>query len=401
MRIVAITMVKNEIDIIEAMVRHTAAVADHVVVLDHASADGTRDVLTSLRSEGLPISIIEESSPAKRQGEWMTRLLHDHALDRHAADWVLPLDADEFVQPDRDGLIADANDSDRPIGLQMKTYIPTPDADLAQLNPVLRITARRRAEPRLWYKVFVPAGLARPAGARLTEGNHELAVGDTVVPSRPARIASVAHFPVRSPGQYMAKIAIGYLSRQVIPDRRSDWGFHYRAPFEQLKSNPKSLAAHYADFDSGDPARVSDPIGYRGGPLRYTTHTPDHWRPAQSLACFAENLAQDYAAFAHAHPPDEKLFIQRFAELLTRLHRQLIDRDIALLSRSNEIERMHEDHRLLYQRCESLLREIDARDRDLRVLSNSWTWRAGRLLIAPVAILKRALGRRPGVEPPA
>jgi len=401
MRIVAITMIKNESDIIEAMVRHTAAVADHVVVLDHSSTDGTRDVLTSLRSEDLPISIIEESSPAKRQGEWMTRLLHDHALDRHAADWVLPLDADEFVEPDRDGLIADAVETDRPIGLPMKTYVPTLDADLAQLNPVLRITTRRRTEPRVWYKVFVPAGLARRADARLTEGNHELAVGDSVLPSRPARVASIAHFPIRSPGQYIAKIAIGYLSRQVIPDRRSDWGFHYRAPFEQLKSDPQSLAAHFADPGSGDPARVSDPINYRGGPLRYTTHTPDHWRPAQSLACFAENLAQDYAAFAYAHPPDQSLFIQRFAELLTRLHRQLIDKDVALLSRAAEIERLHDDHRILIQRCESLLREIAARDRDLRALGNSWTWRAGRLLIAPVAILKRALSRRPGIEPPA
>ncbi len=400
MRIVAITMVKNEIDIIEAMVRHTAAVADHVVVLDHASADGTRDVLTSLRSEGLPISIVEESTPAKRQGEWMTRLLHDYALDRHAADWVLPLDADEFVRPGRDGLIADAGDATQPVGLQMKTYVPEPDGDPAQLNPAVRITMRRRSEPQ-WYKVFVPAGLARLAGARLTEGNHELAIGETVLQSRPARSASIAHFPVRSPGQYMAKIAIGHLSRQVIPDRRSDWGFHYRAPFEQLKSDPQSLSAHFAEVDSGDSARVSDPIDYRGGPLRYTAHTPDHWRPAQSLACFAENLAQNYAALAHAHSPDEKLFIQRFAELLTRLHRQLIEKDIALLSRSAEIARLHEDHRLLDQRCESLLREIVARDRDLRVLSNSWTWRAGRLLIAPVAILKRALGRRPGVEPPA
>ncbi len=52
MRVVSVSCVKNEIDVIEASVRHTAAVADHVIVLDNGSNDGTRDVLAALQPDG-------------------------------------------------------------------------------------------------------------------------------------------------------------------------------------------------------------------------------------------------------------------------------------------------------------------------------------------------------------
>jgi hypothetical protein len=42
MRVVGITMVKNEADIIEAFVRHNLRFLDALVVVEHASADGTR-----------------------------------------------------------------------------------------------------------------------------------------------------------------------------------------------------------------------------------------------------------------------------------------------------------------------------------------------------------------------
>ena len=43
MRLVAVSIVKNEADIIEAFVRHTLAWVDHHLVFDHDSTDGTRE----------------------------------------------------------------------------------------------------------------------------------------------------------------------------------------------------------------------------------------------------------------------------------------------------------------------------------------------------------------------
>lgn len=398
MRIVAITMVKNEIDIIEAMVRHTASIADQVVVLDHASVDGTPDVLNSLQKEGLPLEILHDRNPAKRQGEQMTRLMHEHALAVHAADWILPLDADEFVQPNRQGLISDANESDRPVGLLMRTYVPQRESDANERNPVIRITGRRRAEVRNWFKVFVPASLARRPGARLTEGNHELAVGDAVLESRIARTASIAHLPIRSPGQYIAKIAIGHLSRQVIPERRSDWGYHYRQPFEQLKSDPALLAANYVTNGDNDADYMLDPIAYLGGPLRYTPETADHWRPAQTIAAFAEHIAGQYAAVAAGLPLEDRQFVARFATTLSRLYAQFNLKDESLLARQAEIERLCleiQRREVDIRSLEELMRrEVSARDDAIAELRTSWTWRVGMLLTAPGRLLKRAFQSR-------
>ena len=42
MKIIAITMVKNEMDVIESFVRHTLTFADELIVCEHRSSDATR-----------------------------------------------------------------------------------------------------------------------------------------------------------------------------------------------------------------------------------------------------------------------------------------------------------------------------------------------------------------------
>lgn len=66
-KIVAISMVKNEMDIIESFVRHTLGFADLLIVADHKSTDRTREILESLQAEGLPL-IIEDVAQARHVG---------------------------------------------------------------------------------------------------------------------------------------------------------------------------------------------------------------------------------------------------------------------------------------------------------------------------------------------
>ena len=96
MRVTAISMVRNEADVIEAFVRHHAEIVDELVVVDHRSVDGTDEMLRALAEEGLPLRVRSEDSPVQRQNVVMTGLMREAAADG-GADWVLPLDADEFL----------------------------------------------------------------------------------------------------------------------------------------------------------------------------------------------------------------------------------------------------------------------------------------------------------------
>ena len=96
--IVAIAMVKNEMDIIESFARHTLGFADLLFIVDHKSTDRTREILESLQAEGLPIVIGGVDVARHIQAEVQTQALWT-AADTYQADLIVPLDADEFLVP--------------------------------------------------------------------------------------------------------------------------------------------------------------------------------------------------------------------------------------------------------------------------------------------------------------
>src|SRR5262245_37449660 len=99
-----------------------------MTVLDTGSVDGTRELLASLVAEGLPIDLRDDDDPDYQQARRTTAMMRD-AVARHAADWVLPLDADEFPRGlERDALPLDAS---RPIRIPWMTYVPTASDDAA------------------------------------------------------------------------------------------------------------------------------------------------------------------------------------------------------------------------------------------------------------------------------
>jgi hypothetical protein len=92
-KVVGLYLVRNEVDIIEINLKHHLADAiDEAVVVDNGSIDGTLEALLDL-AEDLPLLVTSEPGPYK-QGELLTRMAR-YAASR-GADWVLPIDADEF-----------------------------------------------------------------------------------------------------------------------------------------------------------------------------------------------------------------------------------------------------------------------------------------------------------------
>ncbi len=308
-RLVAISGVRNERDVIEAFVRHTTALVDHLVIQDNGSTDGTREILASLVGEGLPMTVKYNDSLGYSQSGWMTELMQEAAQDLEA-EWILPLDADEFLSANIRALLSPRSGErsrDQAIAITVRTYLPEWGPSDSS-NPVLGAHRYLVHATGPWgAKAIVPAKIARKPGVVLEQGNDRVTRNSSNVESDPAgEEFFLAHFPIRSVEQYSAKIAIGWLQYLATPGRPDTWGYHWRDAFERLKSDAASFAT---DFDqevwsscfgsgSGETTEygISEgPADYLGGELKYTPDPADHSYHFEQLLRYAEIQAHQIA----------------------------------------------------------------------------------------------------------
>ena len=176
-KVIAICGVKNESDIIEAFVRHNIALADHLIIMDNGSSDGTWEILKSLVAEGLPVSVKRGDPIGKAQSAWMSMLMIEAARERDV-EWIVPLDGDEFLPANIRELLSRPtldNGPRRPIGLAVRTYLPNPQTHSTETNPVAGVHRYLVQAVGPWgHKIIVPVNYARLTGITLEMGNHEL-----------------------------------------------------------------------------------------------------------------------------------------------------------------------------------------------------------------------------------
>lgn len=251
-KIVSVSMVKNEEDVIEAFVRHHCRFLDGMVVLDNLSQDGTRSILRRLREEGLPLVVADDHETGFEQGRKITALAR-RVLDEEEPDLVLLLDADEFLmaadgQGDPRALL-EALPADAQHLIPWRSYIPMPDDDPDEAYVPRRLRHVRPDEVEKLWKVMLPGTLARRSDWSIGNGNHTLGMlGDGPAP-RENRVASLrlAHFPIRSAEQLQRKVCIGWLNLLSEWDRPPGEGFHWEELFQKLKAGqafgPEELRA--------------------------------------------------------------------------------------------------------------------------------------------------------------
>lgn len=91
----AISMVRNEADIIHLFMNQMSALFDKVMIIDVQSTDGTAEALATV-AETWPHIEIYKCNTQERYQSAMTNLLARKAMSE-GADWVFFLDADEFL----------------------------------------------------------------------------------------------------------------------------------------------------------------------------------------------------------------------------------------------------------------------------------------------------------------
>jgi hypothetical protein len=93
MKIAGVSMVRNAADLIAvSALHHLHSGLDVLYVVDNASTDGTDAVLARVARE-LPVKWLRDDGPFN-QGGVMTELAR--TASREGADWIIPIDADEF-----------------------------------------------------------------------------------------------------------------------------------------------------------------------------------------------------------------------------------------------------------------------------------------------------------------
>jgi hypothetical protein len=248
MRLAAVTTVRSECDIIEAFVRHNSAFFDRLYILDHRSTDSTPEILRRLRAEGLPLVLSREDHGSFYQAPTMTHLIK-RAFQDCPWDFVIPLDADEFLRiSDRATLESTLTDLDgASIGLSdIINYIPLENDNWNEMDVLRRIGHRTNTIPDIACKigkVIIPGKVIRQPEFSVNEGQHGVCINGTPVPERRLNGLSFGHFPVRSINQFTLRSILYRLAWAARFDYKPSWGWHYKTFFEQLQLRPVVSAA--------------------------------------------------------------------------------------------------------------------------------------------------------------
>jgi hypothetical protein len=259
MSVWAVTMVRDEADVIGTVVEHMLGQVDHVIVADNMSRDETRAILNGLAAGCDRLAVVDDLDPAYEQSRKMTTLAN---LAREGgAEWVIPFDADEIWRTASGARIADCLPPvDRPTvaPAAIVNHWATGDDDPAEPDPIRRLRWRD-AQPARLHKVAV----STHEGLTVEMGNHQATYGGHV-PAALWGLLEVHHFPYRSPGQMVRKATQGAEALRLT-DLPDEVGAHWRNYADLVAEHgPAALGQWWREhFYYADPAAaglVFDPI---------------------------------------------------------------------------------------------------------------------------------------------
>lgn len=216
MTIIAVTMVKDEADVIGATLMHLFAHGvDEIIVADNMSTDATRSILEDIAAD-FPLVIVDDLEPGYYQSAKMSSLAVQ--AWEAGATWVLPFDADEIWYPTSAPTIAEAlkNCTLDVILAWGWDHIPQPSDEPG--HPFTSMIWRREHEQTLPKCAF----RADPA-AVLKMGNHDVVRAGM----RGDGILNYRHFQWRSPEQLARKVRQGRAAYEAS-DLHKSHGAHWR-----------------------------------------------------------------------------------------------------------------------------------------------------------------------------
>jgi glycosyltransferase involved in cell wall biosynthesis len=223
-RIAAILGVRDEVELIGASIAHLQRIGvDHVCVVDYGSTDGTLDIVRAAQRTGAvslshanPDIVVDYAASSD----------HDLAIARATgAEWVFPVDPDEFWLPATGSLRTSAIFGDADVVIVGRYNVALTDRGLSMPRVIepsqyhrLELFTRRVPHFRRFIAEhpdvpFITVAPGRKAVGRLAKvaailpGGHDLASKAPDALRQVARDVVVAHLPFTTWTRFVRKVA--------------------------------------------------------------------------------------------------------------------------------------------------------------------------------------------------
>ena len=260
MKLFGFAMVKNECDIIEQFVRVNLRVLDELHIIDDGSNDGTNDILSKLKTEGLNVTVYyHRQQDVQQQSYLMTSLLR--MTSNAGWDHAFLLDGDEFLLNSRDELEADlvAHCRDHFGLLGWRTFVPHRERaqDCAGID--LSGFAPRRQERIEISKVVIPRHLLSEH-VQVSVGNHFAVTSQHFSQTHRRLESRLGHVPIRSIDQLVNKAVIGAHLMNIKQNRLKGETTHWETMAKAIRA--KRFRLTFSDLQEfaygfpGDPLPV-------------------------------------------------------------------------------------------------------------------------------------------------
>lgn len=236
MRLVMTLLVRDEADLLRTHLdHHLAQGVAFFLITDNGSCDATPAIASEYVERGLA-ALIHEPADTYEQATWVTRMAH-LAAERHAADWVIHSDADEFWISRQPGqslaeALAAVPPSVRRLSVpRWNAVIPRElDAEAERHDPK-RVRWFDSQPCNTLGKPLPPKVLHRAdPTALVAQGNHHVELADPGSPDGEERLL-ILHFPYLGRDPYLRKIRNGgraYLAHPGPASAGLTWRIDYR-----------------------------------------------------------------------------------------------------------------------------------------------------------------------------
>lgn len=258
MKLAMTLMVRDEVDIVGAMLdHHLRQGVDVIIVTDNGSVDGTYELLQGYAERGV-VDLRSDPVHQKQQGVTVTRMARE-AKTVHGADWVINADADEFWLPVQPGITLREAFENIPVSIQAFD-VPVHDmiGPAAIAGSGLQRLAYRDlrsvdALQRVGLKAHATHDAAHigDAEVEVVQGNHFVSL-ENRGPVPAGFEVEVLHFPWRSWEQYSRKVRNAGSAYESSPDLTPSPNHHGMRDYRRLQDGvlfPLYLCRHPDDAE--------------------------------------------------------------------------------------------------------------------------------------------------------